>query len=64
MYICVCHAVTDKQIKSSVENGCCSYREIRDCHNVGKTCGRCVPEAKALINQTLIELADDMREVA
>jgi bacterioferritin-associated ferredoxin len=45
MYICVCHAVTDKQIKASVENGCCSYREIRDCHKVGTTCGRCVPEA-------------------
>ena len=64
MYICVCHAVTDKQIKASVENGCCSYREIRDCHNVGKTCGRCVPEAKALINHTLIELAVDICEVA
>ena len=64
MYICVCHAVTDKQIKSSVENGCCSYREIRDCHNVGKTCGRCVPEARELINNTLASLAADVSYAA
>lgn len=64
MYICVCHAVTDKQIKTAVEEGCCSYRQIRDCMNVGTSCGRCVPEAKALINETLIELSADIREVA
>lgn len=64
MYICICHAVTDTQIKQSVENGCCSYREIRDCLAVGTTCGRCVPEARAVINDTLRELAIDMLEVA
>ncbi len=64
MYICVCHAVSDKTIKQAVENGCCSYREIRDCLDVGKTCGRCVPDARAVINDTLIELAADMRKVA
>jgi len=64
MYICVCHAVTDKQIKASVENGCCSYREIRDCHQVGTTCGRCVPEARELINTTLAALAVDVSYAA
>ena len=56
MYICVCHAVTDTQIKASVQ--------IRDCHQVGTTCGRCVPETRALINQTLSELATTIARVA
>ena len=64
MYICVCHAVTDTQIKASVQSGCCSYREIRDCHEVGTPCGRCVPETRALINQTLSELATTIARVA
>ena len=64
MYVCVCHAVSDKQIKQAVENGCCSYREVRDCHNVGTTCGRCVPEARELINETLISLAKDIAQAA
>lgn len=64
MYICVCHAVTDKQITASVESGCCSYREIRDCHKVGTTCGRCVPDTKELINNTLISLAKHIAHAA
>lgn len=64
MYVCICHAVTDTQIKQSVENGCCSYREVRDCHNVGKTCGRCVPEARQLIDETLAILAKDISQAA
>ena len=26
MYVCVCHAVTDRQIRDAVENGCDSMR--------------------------------------
>lgn len=64
MYVCICHAVTDTQIKQAVENGCCSYREVRDCHSVGKTCGRCVPEARQLIDETLTILAKDIFQAA
>jgi len=64
MYVCVCHAVSDKQIKQAVENGCCSYREIRDCHKVGTTCGRCVPEARQLIDETLANLAKNISHAA
>lgn len=64
MYVCICHAVSDKKITQAVEQGCCSYRDIRDTLNVGKTCGRCVPEARALINETLVKLAVDIPNVA
>ncbi|PTQ90693.1 (2Fe-2S)-binding protein [Agitococcus lubricus] len=64
MFVCVCHAVTDKQIKQAVEAGCCSYREVRDCLQTGTTCGRCVPETRELINATLIELAPHTSQAA
>lgn len=64
MYICVCHAVTDKHIQSAVQDGCCSLREVSQCLNVGKTCGRCVPAAREVIHDTLGELARDIARVA
>jgi bacterioferritin-associated ferredoxin len=57
MYICLCRAVTDKQIRESVENGASSFREVREELDVGTCCGRCVPEARELIDQTLSQLA-------
>ncbi|MDO8329852.1 MAG: bacterioferritin-associated ferredoxin [Fluviicoccus sp.] len=64
MYVCLCHAVTDKQIKHAVEDGCCSLREVSQCLNVGKTCGRCVPVAREVISDTLAELGADIARVA
>ncbi len=57
MYVCLCRAVTDRQIRTSVENGASSFREVRDELDVGTCCGRCVPEARELIDQTLSEIA-------
>lgn len=57
MYICLCRAVTDKQIRESVENGASSFREVREELDVGTCCGRCVPEARELIDQTLSQVA-------
>ena len=64
MYVCLCHAVTDKQIQSTVESGCCTLREVSQCLNVGKTCGRCVPSAREVINDTLTEQGRNIACVA
>lgn len=57
MYVCLCRAVTDRQIRESVENGANSFREVREELDVGTCCGRCVPEARELIDQTLATIA-------
>lgn len=57
MYVCLCRAVTDGQIRESIENGANSFREVRDELDLGTCCGRCVPEARELIDQTLAEIA-------
>lgn len=57
MYICLCRAVTDHQIRESVEQGASSFREVREELDVGTCCGRCVPETRELIDQTLSEIA-------
>jgi len=51
MYICVCKAVTDKQLVSVIESGVCTRRELTHCLGVGKDCGKCNQEVKILLKQ-------------
>ena len=51
MYVCVCRAVTDRQIKKAVENGARSMRELREQLGVCSACGKCGPCAKELLGR-------------
>jgi len=49
MYICICHQISDRQIRRAVEQGACSLGELQMQLPVGGCCGRCVESAEALI---------------
>ncbi|PHV11028.1 (2Fe-2S)-binding protein [Chitinimonas sp. BJB300] len=49
MYVCICNAVTDKQILRAVEHGCDSMRDLRIELGVAGCCGKCAPDARALL---------------
>lgn len=49
MYICVCNAITDKQILQAQKNGCRSINEITQHLGVGSGCGGCVEKAEDLL---------------
>lgn len=51
MYICVCKAVTDKQLRTAIDNGICTRRQLTHCFGVGKDCGKCNKEVKQLLKQ-------------
>ena len=57
MYICLCKAVTDKDIHRAVSNGANSMRCIRQLNGVGSQCGRCVGHAKEVLGEALQEKA-------
>ena len=57
MYVCLCRGITDQDIKEAIANGAESIRDIRDTLDLGTCCGRCVPEAKSIINAELSEIA-------
>jgi bacterioferritin-associated ferredoxin len=50
MYVCVCKAVTDTQIKQAINEGLGSRRELFKCLGVGGSCGKCNPHVKELLN--------------
>lgn len=64
MYVCVCRAVTDGQIRSAVENGCCSMRDLRNELDVATQCGRCASTAKAVLNESLAKVGQYIPSVA
>jgi len=49
MYVCVCKAVTDTQIKQALHQGVGSRRELFKCLGVGGDCGKCTPHVRELI---------------
>jgi bacterioferritin-associated ferredoxin len=51
MYVCICRAVTDKAIKREIAAGACNVRALKDRLGLGSVCGRCVPDARSMIEQ-------------
>lgn len=41
MYVCVCNAVTDSQIREAAQSGARTLRDLRQQLGVTRDCGRC-----------------------
>jgi bacterioferritin-associated ferredoxin len=53
MYVCLCNAVTEREIRQVVELGARSLRELSECLGVATGCGKCSPCAKAILSEEL-----------
>jgi bacterioferritin-associated ferredoxin len=53
MIVCVCKAVSDRQIRTAVKGGASSLRDLTRQLGVGTCCGKCLPEAKAALSDSL-----------
>jgi bacterioferritin-associated ferredoxin len=49
MYVCVCHAISDRQIREAVDRGAESLHEVQAYLPVGNCCGACTDSAEELI---------------
>ncbi len=50
MYVCVCNAVTERQIHHAVKNGADTVKQLKNTLGVGADCASCASCAKACIN--------------
>ncbi|MEO8386307.1 MAG: bacterioferritin-associated ferredoxin [Betaproteobacteria bacterium] len=57
MYICICNAVTEKDIRFAVESGCDSFRRVRNELGVATTCGQCKKDACRVIREHKEEIS-------
>ncbi len=57
MYICICNAVTERDIRFAVESGCDSFRQIRSELGVASNCGQCKQDACRVIREHKNEMS-------
>lgn len=50
MYVCICNAVTDRQIQESVATGASSLTDLKDQLGVASCCGCCADLATSFLN--------------
>lgn len=50
MYVCICEAVTDHEIRKAVEDGASSVGEVMHCTRAGTRCGRCKTELAQVVD--------------
>ncbi len=53
MYICLCHSVTDNDIRACVEDGARSMRDLRRELGVASQCGKCACHAREVLKDSL-----------
>ncbi|MGH8227274.1 MAG: (2Fe-2S)-binding protein [Steroidobacteraceae bacterium] len=53
MYVCICHGITDKEIRQAVERGASSLPEVQRSLPVAGCCGRCEATARDVVDECL-----------
>ncbi len=51
MYVCVCNAVTDREIRACADLGCRTVDDLRQHIGVASCCGRCAPAAEQVLRE-------------
>jgi bacterioferritin-associated ferredoxin len=51
MYVCVCNAVTEKQVYEAIGNGAKTFKALSNQLDVGKQCGACVGCTKECLSK-------------
>ena len=59
MYVCVCHAVTENDVRDHVGSGACSAKAVRAACGMRPGCGACVQRIRALLAEGAAEPPPD-----
>jgi len=51
MYVCICNAITDKQIRQAAESGVTSLWELQKDLGVASNCGKCRTTAVDILRE-------------
>jgi bacterioferritin-associated ferredoxin len=51
MYVCVCHGITESQVRRAAEEGCRDVHELTMRTGAGSSCGSCLPLAAQLLGE-------------
>jgi bacterioferritin-associated ferredoxin len=51
MYVCICHGVTDQDIRNAADAGCGSLTELTMRTGLGSGCGTCGEFAREILDE-------------
>lgn len=55
MYVCVCNAVTERQIHQAVQDGAKTVKHLKETLGVAAECGSCASCARACLNEAKLQ---------
>ena len=58
MYVCICNAVTDGEIRNAVVDGARSLADVKATLGVASCCGRCADYTGQLVEETCRSLLE------
>mgnify|MGYP000848925892 FL=1 len=58
MYVCLCHGVTDRDIRQAVFDGAVTMRDLARDLGVATECGRCACSANQVRKQSLLQISE------
>ena len=51
MYVCICNAITDKEIRGAANLGCATLEDLQRDLGVATCCGKCAPAACKVLDE-------------
>lgn len=51
MYVCLCHGITDGNVREAARGGATSAEDVFDRHGVSPCCGSCAAQVSAIVEQ-------------
>jgi bacterioferritin-associated ferredoxin len=57
MFVCVCNAVTESQVRQAVDEGAVTLADLQARLNVASHCGCCTEQAGEVLQKRLLEIA-------
>jgi bacterioferritin-associated ferredoxin len=51
MYVCICHGISDRDIRKAADDGCREVHELTMRTGLGSGCGSCLDLASELLNE-------------
>lgn len=63
MYVCVCHAVTDRQIREAAQGGARTLRDLRRELGVTRDCGHCASCANQCLREVNGEQCNSVKSM-
>ena len=52
MYICLCNAITEKEVQQAIKEGAQSVKQLREKLMVARCCGSCLDSVKQCLQQS------------